>query len=128
MELEITTLTDLLRSEYYADTVDPDSLRGRKTAFRKASKAMRKDIVRVLDATDDLIEMAYDRSFGLDETRRRVALAGLLYLEDEADAFPDFVPGVGYVDDLLVLARVIDFFRDDLKRYQRSKKSTKGRR
>lgn len=45
-------------------------------------------------------------------------LAALLYLLNPADIIPDFIIGVGFVDDLSVLAYIIKKLKDELEKYR----------
>jgi len=46
-----------------------------------------------------------------------MALAAMLYFLDPLDLVPDFIPGVGYIDDALVLGFVIRSIQADLARF-----------
>ena len=46
-------------------------------------------------------------------------VSALIYVLSPADAIPDFIPGVGYVDDALVIAACLKLIDSDLKEYQR---------
>jgi uncharacterized membrane protein YkvA (DUF1232 family) len=43
--------------------------------------------------------------------------ATLLYLVNPIDVIPDFIPGLGFIDDALVVALCISIVRIDLRRY-----------
>jgi uncharacterized membrane protein YkvA (DUF1232 family) len=43
--------------------------------------------------------------------------AGLAYLVDELDLIPDFLPGIGTLDDALVMAMACRLAEDGLRRY-----------
>ncbi len=43
--------------------------------------------------------------------------AGVVYLADQLDFVPDFLPRIGMIDDALVMAVAFDLGRDGLKRY-----------
>ena len=45
-------------------------------------------------------------------------VSALIYLLSPADAIPDFIPGVGYVDDALVIAACLKLVDSDVKEYQ----------
>ncbi|HEX3016061.1 MAG TPA: YkvA family protein [Desulfobacteria bacterium] len=48
-----------------------------------------------------------------------VAIFGaLLYFISPVDLIPDFIPGLGYIDDVFVIGLVIKQVRDDLQTYK----------
>ena len=47
----------------------------------------------------------------------------LLYVLSPVDLIPDFIPGIGYLDDAAVLALCLNFTRFDVEEY---KKNTQG--
>jgi len=48
-----------------------------------------------------------------------VAVAALLYLLDPLDAIPDWLPGIGFIDDAAVTTALIATIRKDLERFMR---------
>lgn len=57
--------------------------------------------------------------------RTLVALLGaLLYFLMPLDAVPDFILGLGFLDDAAVIARVIQIFRDDLNAFRQWEKNS----
>jgi uncharacterized membrane protein YkvA (DUF1232 family) len=51
-----------------------------------------------------LWDMIRDRDFQIDWKTKALIAAGLLYFVLPTDFTPDFIPGIGYIDDALVLA------------------------
>jgi uncharacterized membrane protein YkvA (DUF1232 family) len=47
--------------------------------------------------------------------------AALGYFLAPTDLIPDFIPGIGYLDDAAVLALVLSGIREDLKKYAEAK-------
>ncbi len=55
-------------------------------------------------------------------------VAALLYVLNPIDIIPDFIPGVGYIDDALVVAACLAMIEHDLHAYRdwKKKKSLNG--
>jgi uncharacterized membrane protein YkvA (DUF1232 family) len=52
----------------------------------------------------------------------------LLYILNPLDLIPDFLPGIGQLDDAAVLALCLKMIRDDLEKYQTFSTNTPERR
>lgn len=50
-------------------------------------------------------------------------LGALIYFVSPIDLIPDFIPGVGYIDDVFILGLVISQIRADLNKYKLWKES-----
>jgi uncharacterized membrane protein YkvA (DUF1232 family) len=48
---------------------------------------------------------------------------GLLYVLNPFDLMPDFIPGIGYLDDMSMVALVIGSVRRDVENYARWRRS-----
>lgn len=49
-------------------------------------------------------------------------VAALLYLLNQVDLIPDFIPGAGYLDDVAVIAVAMAMVHDDVEEYRKWKK------
>ena len=47
-----------------------------------------------------------------------LAVAAVVYFLDPLDLAPDFIPGVGYLDDAAVIGFVVNSIRSDLEKFQ----------
>ncbi|RKZ23627.1 hypothetical protein DRQ18_00025 [bacterium] len=47
-----------------------------------------------------------------------VIIAALIYFINPFDIVPDFIPGIGYIDDATVIALVIETFHSEIERYR----------
>lgn len=74
-----------------------------------------------------LLDMVKDYNAGLyrELPRATVLAAGfaLLYALNPFDLMPDFIPGIGYVDDVSMLALVMSSIRHDVTHYRMWRKS-----
>lgn len=101
-----------------------------KRAFRRAGKFLaemeRKGVPEGLSRiwTDirDLYGMLRDAVAGRYSVpfRSLAAVAvTLLYLANPFDLIPDFIPGIGYIDDVFMVSLCLKFIGTDLDRYRR---------
>jgi len=65
-----------------------------------------------------LFQMVTDKEFNIDKTAY-IAIAGALaYVVLPIDVIPDFIPGVGFVDDMFVIGIVMKSISDEIERYK----------
>ena len=65
-----------------------------------------------------LYEMITDSNFTLD-TSVYIAIAGALaYVVFPIDVIPDFIPGVGFIDDVFVVGMVMKSISDEIERFK----------
>lgn len=69
-------------------------------------------LVRLLKAS---VSGAYK---GLSPRKLVAIVAGILYLISPLDVIPDFIPGIGYVDDAAVIAWVLKSIAEELKDFR----------
>lgn len=65
-----------------------------------------------------LLDMLRDRNFKFTWMSRAIILAGLTYFIVPADAIPDIIPFVGFVDDAAVISAVFRRLRGEVERYR----------
>jgi len=61
---------------------------------------------------------AYFRDPAVPAKNKVLIVAGLLYFINPWDALPDFVPGLGYIDDIGVLSMVLAYLSKELTGYE----------
>lgn len=64
-----------------------------------------------------LYGMIRDKDFEIDMGTKIMVAGALLYFVVPADFLPDFIPGIGYIDDALVLGTLWKLVTDELSRY-----------
>jgi len=121
---------------------EADAARLREQLASDASKVGRKDLQRILDGGDGKAEKAtHSKIAWIIQMGKQVKLlylmlrdslkgefdcpwitlatlgAAILYFLSPIDFIPDFIPVIGYLDDVAVLGAAIQFCQIDLKRY-----------
>jgi uncharacterized membrane protein YkvA (DUF1232 family) len=79
----------------------------------KLDKAKR----RISFAKDIMALVRYMRDPGVAWYKKAVVVAGLIYFISPIDVIPDFIPVVGYLDDLGVILAVLKFLGHELVPY-----------
>ena len=65
-----------------------------------------------------LLDMLTDADWHMDETERSPVLAALAYLCDPEDVIPDEIPGIGLLDDAVMIELVFRELRHELDAYE----------
>jgi uncharacterized membrane protein YkvA (DUF1232 family) len=71
-----------------------------------------------LDDLAALITMLEDKEWGIEGDDRRRILSVMSYFTNSLDVIPDAVPGLGYVDDALLIELILRELKDDLEGYR----------
>ena len=69
-----------------------------------------------------LYQMVTDKGFSLEKSTYMLIAGALAYVVLPIDIIPDFIPGVGFVDDVFVLGWVIKTLSDEIERFKMYKK------
>ena len=75
----------------------------------------------VLDAVDKLetvVAMTQDKEWALPSSVKKKVLAALTYFANPVDLIPDKVPGLGYLDDAIMIELVARDLRFEMKAYR----------
>jgi uncharacterized membrane protein YkvA (DUF1232 family) len=70
-----------------------------------------------LDQLETLLAMVNDPDWPLDDDERNPVLSGLAYLCDPEDLIPDDIPGIGMLDDAVMIELVFRELRHELEAY-----------
>ncbi len=71
-----------------------------------------------LEKLETLLAMVSDELWPLDEDERSPVLSGLAYLCDPEDLIPDDIPGIGMLDDAVMIELVFRELRHELEAYE----------
>ncbi len=75
------------------------------------------DIIKQAGLAYDMIKCYLDKKCDFPWRTVAALAAALLYLINPFDVVPDFIPGIGYVDDLAAFAVAFALIKEDLKAY-----------
>ncbi|HTO51763.1 MAG TPA: YkvA family protein [Myxococcota bacterium] len=71
-----------------------------------------------LDRLERIVAMSYDDEWRIPEPVKRRVLAALSYLTEHDDIIPDSVPGLGFLDDAIMIELVSHELQHELDGYQ----------
>jgi uncharacterized membrane protein YkvA (DUF1232 family) len=71
----------------------------------------------LVDRASTLFDMIRDRGFTIGGKSRTLIAAGLIYLVLPFDIAPDFIPGLGFIDDAFVLSTLWKIIESEIDRY-----------
>ena len=75
-------------------------------------------VVKRLGSLDQLIEMLRDEDWRLDGRDRVRVLDALAYFAKAEDLIPDRIPGIGYIDDAIMIELVTRELQHEIKAYE----------
>lgn len=75
-------------------------------------------VVERLDRLETLLAMLTDPEWRLEDEERNPALSALAYLCDPEDLIPDDIPGIGLLDDAVMIELVFREVRHELDAYE----------
>jgi len=115
----------------YADKVDEDDIKetlGKEDEIKKLFTRV-KALAKYFNDLCDILELLRDRIAGTyTETpwRTIAALTGaLIYVVSPIDLILDFIPGIGFLDDAIMIGLAIKLAQPDLAKYRAWKECSK---
>src|SRR5262245_42715648 len=87
--------------------------------IKRAREAEPPDYVRErLDRLAQIVQMSYDDEWRIPDVVKRRIMAALSYLTDPEDIIPDHVPGLGFLDDAIMIELISHELRHELDGYR----------
>jgi uncharacterized membrane protein YkvA (DUF1232 family) len=107
---------------------EPEVLRGAATVVQEAMDAKPPDfVVERIRKLEQLIEMLRDDQWRLEGRDRARILDALAYFVDPDDLIPDRIPGIGYLDDAIMVELVALELKHEIAAYEDFCEYRKGR-
>jgi len=79
-----------------------------------------------IDVLEDLIKMIQDPDYELPRAQRTEVLAALSYFANPEDLIPDQIPGLGFLDDAIMIKIMENEFKHELWGYRQFAKFRQG--
>jgi len=74
-------------------------------------------VINQITSLESMINMLDDDSWKIDDNSKQQINATIRYFVDEGDVIPDHIPGIGYVDDCIVIDNTMDEIEDTMLEY-----------
>lgn len=75
-------------------------------------------IARRLQRLETLINMVHDELWALPASEKKRVLSALAYFSDPMDLIPDEIPGLGYLDDAIMVEIVLRELKHEIEAYE----------
>ena len=107
---------------------DPETENRVREGFHDAVEKLKGRASGLWDDLHDAYRMVFDSGFDLATPTRVAVLGALAYAVSPIDVLPDWVPWLGFADDVAVLTAAITFARPEIERYRafRAARDAKG--
>lgn len=129
MPLKITfelSDSDLRHFRKLAKTAQTTAKKRSEKKIIKAARDLLDEITRVsvpnfirerLENVGKFVDMLEDQDWALTGENRQRILNALAYFNEPADLIPDSIPGIGYLDDAIMVELVVEELRHDIDAY-----------
>jgi len=108
-----------------AKLADPDKIlaeaRGTVHAVRNSKKTP-KFVLEAIGVLEDLADLIVDDEWAAPQRVKDEVLAGVAYFSNPEDLIPDHIPGLGFLDDAIMVKFIEEEFKHELWGYRKFKK------
>jgi len=80
-------------------------------------------VIGAIEILTDLVDLIQDEEYAAPQRVRDEVLAGLAYFSNPDDLIPDHVPGLGFLDDAIMVKFIEDEFKHELWGYRKFRKT-----
>jgi uncharacterized membrane protein YkvA (DUF1232 family) len=109
------------KGKKFGEYINDDAIRNK---INKAYPALKKALGNVSELYS-IFKDTVNGHYSLDPTHLAMIGGGLLYFILPADFIPDFMPFIGYIDDLAVLTTIMNSLKEELSEYRNWKEKSK---
>jgi uncharacterized membrane protein YkvA (DUF1232 family) len=88
----------------------------------RASKKTPNFVIEAISVLADLVDLIQDDAYAAPQRVRSEVLAALAYFSNPEDLIPDQVPGLGFLDDAIMVKFIEEEFKNELWGYRRFRK------
>ncbi len=110
------------KGKNFSEYINDEALRNK---INQAYPALKKALENVRELYS-IFKDAVNGNYHLDPSHLAMIGGGLLYFILPADFIPDFIPFIGYVDDLAVLTTIMNSLKGEISDYRRWKEKSKN--
>jgi uncharacterized membrane protein YkvA (DUF1232 family) len=89
----------------------------------RASKKTPGFVLESIEVLADLVDLIQDEEYAAPKAVRDEVLGAIAYFSSPEDLIPDHVPGLGFLDDALMIKFIEDEFRHELWGYRKFRKT-----
>ena len=89
----------------------------------RSNKKTPRFVVDAISVLEDLTDIIRDEDYAAPQKVRDAVLAGIAYFSNPEDLIPDHIPGLGFLDDAIMVKFIEDEFKHELWGYRRFKKA-----
>jgi curved DNA-binding protein CbpA len=109
------------KGKKFGEYINDDAIRNK---INKAYPALKKALGNVSELYS-IFKDTVNGHYSLDPTHLAMIGGGLLYFILPADFIPDFIPFIGYIDDLAVLTTIMNSLKEEISEYRNWKEKSK---